>query len=134
VTVDFPDRPEVRYFYANKVALEAARGGRSLPDGSVLFAEVYVPKLGADGQPVKGADGHFVPEKLTGYTAMEREAGWGDAVPEMLRNENWNYAVFTPAKEHRAGVNQGLCFACHKPLSNASYTFTLKDLVAASGR
>lgn len=132
VTIDFPDRPEVRYFYANKVALDAARAGRPLPDGAILFAEVYSAKLDADKKPVKGSDGHFVPEKLTGYTAMQREAGWGKDVPEMLRNEDWNYAVFTPAKELRAGVNQGLCFACHKPLSNASYTFTMKDLVAAA--
>jgi hypothetical protein len=43
VTIDFPDRPEVRYFYANRVALDAARAGRPIPDGAVLFAEVYAP-------------------------------------------------------------------------------------------
>jgi cytochrome c553 len=132
VTIDFPDRPEVRRFYANQAALEAARAGKPLPDGAVLFAEVYAPKLGDDKKPVVGADGHFVPEKLVAYTAMQREAGWGREIPEMLRNEDWNYAVFTPAKQHRPGVNQGLCFACHKPLAPASYTFTLKDLVAVA--
>lgn len=132
VTIDFPDRPEVRYFYANKVALDAARAGRALPDGAVLFAEVYAPQLDAARKPVTGSDGHFVPAKLVAYTAMEREAGWGKDFPGMLRNEDWNYAVFTPAKEHRAGVNQGLCLGCHKPLAPASYTFTLKDLVAVA--
>ena len=62
---------------------------------------------------------------------MERAAGWGEAIPEMLRNENWNYAVFTPAKQHRPGVNQAECLACHKPLDNVSYLFTLDQLRAA---
>jgi hypothetical protein len=44
---------------------------------------------------------------------MEREAGWGDDIPELLR------------------VNQAECLACHKPLSNVSYTFTLQQLSAA---
>jgi hemolysin III len=61
-------------------------------------------------------------------------AGWGNDVPEMLRNADWNYAVSTPDKQHRGGVNQGLCFACHKPLEKDSYLFTLKDLAAGARR
>ena len=49
----------------------------------------------------------------------------------MLRNENWNYAVFTTAKERRPGINQAECLACHKPLDKVSYTFTLKQLSEA---
>ena len=59
-------------------------------------------------------------------TAMARGAGWGKDIPEMLRNEDWNYAVFTTDKQHRPGVNQAECLACHKPLDKVSYTFTLK--------
>lgn len=129
--IDFPAAKQVRYYYANPVALGAAKQGHGLPDGSVLFAEVYAAQLDADKNPVKGADGHFVAEKLVAYTAMQREAGWGAAIPEMLRNENWNYAVFTADKKQRPGVNQAECFACHKPLDQASYTFTLKELALA---
>ena len=75
-----------------------------------------------------GADGFFVAGELVGYTAMEREAGWGRDIPDMLRNENWNYAIFTKDKQHRPGVNQAECLACHKPLDKVSYTFTLKEL------
>ena len=57
---------------------------------------------------------------------MARQAGWGKDIPDMLRNENWNYAVFTTDKKHRAVVNQAECLACHKPLDKESYTFTLK--------
>jgi hypothetical protein len=72
-----------------------------------------------------------VADKQLFYTGMGTGAGWGDAIPDMLRNGNWNYAVFTLDKKQRPGVNQAECFACHKPLDNVSYTFTLKELAAA---
>jgi cytochrome c553 len=131
-TINFPATNQVRYYFANSAALQAAKAGKDLPDGSVLFAEVYSAKLGADGKPVTGSDGFFVADKLLFYTAMAREAGWGKDIPDMLRNADWNYAVFTLDHEQRPGVNQAECLACHKPLDKASYTFTLKQLAAAN--
>lgn len=130
--INFPDTKQVRYYYANSVAMRAAKAGAPLPDGSVLFAEVYSAKLDSDKQPVTGSDGFFVADKLQAYTEMEREAGWGADVPDMLRNENWNYAVFTLEKQARAGVNQAECLACHKPLDKSSFTFTLKELASTA--
>ena len=121
----------MRYYYANKVAAQAAKEGKALPDGSYLFAEVYAAKLDADQKPVTGSDGFYVADKLIFYAAMASGAGWGREIPEMLRNGNWNYAVFTLDKQHRPGVNQAECLACHKPLDNVSYTFTLKKLAEA---
>ena len=130
-TINFPATGQVRYYFANKAAVQAAKAGKPLPDGSVLFAEVYAAKVDADKKPVMGSDGFFVPEKLLFYTAMARGAGWGTDIPEMLRNENWNYAVFTLDKQQRPGVNQAECLACHKPLDKVSYTFTLKQIAEA---
>ena len=130
-TINFPATKQVRYYYANKAAVAAAKAGKPLPDGSVLFAEVYAAKLDADSKPVMGGDGFYVADKLIFYTAMARAAGWGKDIPEMLRNGDWNYAVFTTDKQHRPGVNQAECLACHKPLDNTSYTFTLKQLAEA---
>jgi cytochrome c553 len=130
-TINFPATGQVRYYYANQAAVQAAREGRPLPQGSILFAEVYAAKLGADKKPVTGPDGFFVAEKLLFYTAMASGAGWGNEVPEMLRNADWNYAIFTLDKQHRPGVNQAECFACHKPLDSTSYVVTLKQLAAA---
>ncbi len=129
--INFPDTKQVRYYFANKPALQAAKAGKPLPDGSVLFAEVYAAKLDADKKPVTGSDGLYVPDKLMFYTAMARDAGWGRDFPDMLKNEDWNYAVFTTDKAQRPGVNQAECLACHKPLDGTSYTFTLKQLAAA---
>jgi len=131
-TINFPATRQVRYYYANPAALQAAKDGKDLPNGSVLFAEVYSAKLDADKKPVTGSDGFFVADQLIFYTAMAREAGWGKEIPDMLRNDEWNYAVFTLAKQQRPGVNQAECLACHKPLDKASYTFTLKELATVA--
>ncbi len=130
-TINFPATKQVRHYYANKAAVDAAKAGKPVAEGSVLLAEVHTAKLDADKNPVKGPDGFFVPEKLVAYTAMQSAAGWGSEFPEMLRNGNWNYAVFTPEKQQRAGVNQAECLGCHKPLDKESYVFTLKQLSAA---
>jgi cytochrome c553 len=133
-TISFPDRRQVGYYFANDKALAAAKAGRPLPDGSVIFAEVWSAKLDAGKKPVSGADGQFTADQLLAYIAMEREPGWGRDLPDMLRNGDWNYAVFTPAKAPRPGINQAECLACHKPQDKASYVFTLKELAAANPR
>ena len=130
-TINFPATRQVRHYYANPAAVQAAKAGRPLPEGSVLLAEVYAAKLDADKKPVTGPDGFYVADKPLFYTAMASGEGWGAQIPEMLRNGNWNYTVFTLEKKQRPGVNQAECLACHKPLSDVSYTFTLKELAAA---
>jgi cytochrome c553 len=129
-TINFPARKQVHRFYANKAALQAARAGKPLPDGSVLLVEVHSVRLDFDDKPMVGADGFFVAEDLLAYSVMAREAGWGNEIPEMLRNENWNYAAFSPERKPRA-VNQAECLACHKPLDKSSYAFTLQELARA---
>jgi cytochrome c553 len=130
-TINFPATRQVRYYYANSAALQAAKAGKPLPDGSVLFAEVYAAKVDGEKKPVAGADGFYLTDKLVAYTAMASGAGWGVDIPDMLRNGNWNYAVFTLDKKPRPGVNQAECLACHKPLDATSYVFTLKELAAS---
>jgi cytochrome c553 len=38
-TINFPATKQVRYYYANKAAVTAAKAGKPLPDGSVLFGQ-----------------------------------------------------------------------------------------------
>ncbi len=129
-TISFPDRNQVRKYYANSAAIEAARAGKPMPSGAYLFVEVFGAKMDADKKPVKGADGHFEADKLMFYTGMETQPGWGSEFPEMLRNGDWNYAVFLADKTVRPGVNQAECLACHKPLDQDSFLFTKKALQA----
>ena len=130
-TINFPATKQVRHYYANKAALQAAKDGTPIPDGAYIFVEVYAAKLDADKNPMKGADGFYVPEKLLVYTAMATGKGWGNDIPDMLRNGDWNYAIFSTDKQHRA-INHAECLGCHKPLDKESYLFTLKPLAAAA--
>lgn len=132
-SIDLPATRRLQVFYANPVALAAARAGKPVPDGAVLLAETWGARLDADRKPITDAQGRYVPDQLLNYIAMKREAGWGREIPEMLRNEDWNYAVFTPAGQPRAGFNQAECLGCHKPLDKTSYLFTLDKLAAAAG-
>ena len=107
-TINFPATNQVRYYFANRGRGASGEGRQKrCPTGSVLFAEVYAAKLDADKNPVMGNDGFFVPDKLLFYTAMARESGWGKDFPEMLRNGDWNYAVFTTDKQQRDGSESG---------------------------
>ena len=128
MAINFPDRKQVRWYYANRAALDAAGTGKPLPDGSMIFTEVYKAKLDAGKNPVMGADGFFEPGELAFFTAMQTGSGWGDEFPAELRNGNWNYAVFNADSSLKSGTNQAKCLACHKPLDRDSYVFTLSRL------
>jgi cytochrome c553 len=130
MTINFPATKQVRKYYANNVALKAAREGKPVTHGAVMFVEAYTAKLDDAKNPVMGSDGFYAPDKLIFYTAMETESGWGNDFPDMLRNADWNYAVFTADKKQRPGVNQAECLACHKPLTKDSYLFSINALQA----
>ncbi len=133
MTINFEGRKQVRRYFANDVAIKAARDGKPMGEGAMMFVEAYATKLDAAGRPVMGSDGFLVAEKPdpSFYTAMQIGTGWGDDIPDLFRNGDWNYAVFKGDKSLRTGVNQANCFACHKPLDKDSYVFSLDKLLAA---
>lgn len=130
-TIDFPDRNQVRHYWVLPSAAEAAKAGRPLPSGTVILAEVYNARLGPDGKPMTGTDGHFEAGDLALFTAMQKIAGAGAQVPEIYGNENWRYAVFE-ANRTREEINEAKCLACHKPESENDYVFTLEQIAAAA--
>ena len=99
--------------YANAVALAAARAGRPLPDGSVIVVV---------NRDASGA--------ATSYAAMAAQAGWGATVPALLRNGNWDFALFDAAHVRNERLNQAPCLACHRPRAANSFVFTLPALRA----
>jgi len=131
-TTDFSaPRNQVRFNYANETALVAARAGKPLPDGSFILVATFSAALGSDGNPVKGPDGHFVPKDPVSFNAMAREAGWGDAIPALLRDENWNFGTFKADRTSNAG-SQATCLGCHRGQAGASYLFSHKELTDAA--
>jgi cytochrome c553 len=99
--------------YANATALAAARAGRPLPDGSVIVAV---------NRDAAGA--------ATSYAAMAALPGRGESVPALLRNGNWDFALFDAAHARNDRLNQAPCLACHRPQAPNSFVFTLPALRA----
>lgn len=118
--------------YANAAALGAARDGQALPVGAVIVVATHAAQLDAAQRPLLGSDGQPVAGQILSYAAMEARAGWGAEIPELLRNGDWGYALFTAERVRRDGANQAPCLACHKPISADSHVFTLQALKASA--
>jgi cytochrome c553 len=132
LTKDSVEAGQVSLYWANDAAFAAAAGGQLLPDGSAIYIESWSAKKGADGKPLVGSDGHLVADRLRSVSAMASGTAWGADIPEMLRNGNWNYALFSADRTLRTEVNQAECLACHKPKASSSYLFLQRELAAAA--
>jgi len=132
-SVNKEDQSGVAKQYVNAVALQAAKANQPLPDGSIIVVVNYATKLDANKKPVADKDGSWAVDKIMGYEGMEARAGWGKDIPELLRNANWNYGIFTADKALRTEVNQAVCLACHKPTAATSFVFGLKKIQAKAG-
>jgi cytochrome c553 len=117
-------------YYANDVAINAARSGLPLPDGSMIVAQHSKAKLASDGNPLFDESGRLTPDRVTSLVAMARERAAGATIPILLRNGDWRYAAFTPDRNERSGLNYAECFACHLPLARSNYIFTNTELYA----
>lgn len=127
------ERKQVVKIFANDVALASAKAGGQLESGAVIVMEVYKAELDANEQPVKGADGFFVPDELAAITVMETRTGWGADYPDAWRNDEWEYAAFTADDHSLVERDYQPCFACHKPLTEADYLFSFDALKQAAG-
>jgi cytochrome c553 len=128
MTLDFPQKKQIRRFFANGAAALAAKNGEAMPPGAYFLVEVSKAKEDADGNLVKNADGQLAPDGILFYWAMETGDGWGAAFPELLRNGDWNYRVFSKDLEPKENGNQALCLACHKTQAKDGYLFSLDRL------
>jgi plastocyanin len=115
-TVDRYDNKQYRELYASsKEAVEAAKAGKPLPDGTVLVLIQYKAQVDAQGNPVKDANGRFVKGDPIAATVMEKRAGWGTEYPAEWRNGEWEYAAFSLDGKLNTQANYKACFECHKP-------------------
>ena len=119
-TVDRADNKQYRELYTSQAAVDAAKKGQPMPDGTVVTLVQYKAKLGADGNPEKDANGRFIKTDILAYTVMEKRKGWGTEYPDNIRNGEWEYQAFTAAKQVNANAKLTACFECHKPLPQGS--------------
>jgi Cytochrome P460 len=128
-TVDRADNKQYRELYTSQAAIDAAKKGQPLPDGTVITLVQYKAKLDAAGNPEKDANGRFIKTDLLAYTVMEKRKGWGAEYDEKIRNGEWEYQAFTAAKAVNANAKLTACFECHKPLPSAKdFVFTYDKL------
>jgi len=120
-------------FYANSAAWQAAQTGKPLPEGSTIVVVNSRAKLDANKKPVVDSSGHWIADGApTSYSAMESSAGWGKDLPDLIRNGDWNYALFDAQHTTRREMNYAICLGCHKGVADDSYVFTLKELAKKS--
>ena len=131
-SVDRADNKQVREFFAPAAAIDAVKKGQPVPSGTVLTMVQYAAQLDAAGNPVKDANGRFSKGALAGYAVMEKRTGWGGEYPDNVRNGEWEYQAFTPARAVNDKANLTACFTCHKPLAANDFLFTIDRLKSAS--
>jgi Cytochrome P460 len=131
-TVDRPDNKQYREFYTSAAALDAAKKGQPLPNGTVITMVQNAAKLDAQGNPEKDANGRFIKTNVIGYTVMEKRTGWGAEYPDNVRNGEWEYQAFKADKTPNTAANLTACFNCHKPLDKQDYVYLYDKMKAAA--
>jgi plastocyanin len=130
-TVDRYDTKQFREFYTSKAAVDAARAGQPIPDGTIITLAAYAAKVDANGVPVKDANGRFVKDKLVVVNSMQKQAGWGQDIPADIRNGDWVYQSFSPEGQVNEKANLTACYQCHLPFVKDDY---LTNLAKLSGK
>jgi hypothetical protein len=132
MTLDRPENKQVREYLTSQAAVDAAKKGDPLPQGTVITVAQYAAQLDAQGNPVKDANGRFIKTaNIVGYTVMEKRAGWGAEYPETQRNGEWEYQAFRADKTPNPTANLTACFNCHKPQAAQDYVFSYPSLKTA---
>ena len=62
---------------------------------------------------------------------MGKNAGWGQDVPEPLRNGNWVYASYLGDGRTKGPEDTATCRACHLPLANKDFVHRYDEHFAA---
>lgn len=130
-TIDRADTKQYRELYTQRDVVEAVRKGRPIPQGAVITLVQWSVETDDKGAPLKDANGRFIKKRITGYTVMEKQAGWGADYPaDWPRNGEWEYAVFTAdgRPNPKGNANNKACFTCHLPHAKQDFVISLAKL------
>lgn len=117
VTVRYrQDSQEMRFTYANEIAMEALKVGNfDFPDGAV-FA-----KIGFIGEPDPAFTSSVVPSGAKRYQFMVRDK------KKFAETDGWGYALFNGKGQTFPGEPRAVamaCAACHKVVSQRGFVFS----------
>jgi len=127
-SIDRVDTRQRLELFAPSDAVAAAKHGAALPDGTILTMLRYNAALDAAGNPRRDADGRFIKAELAGYSVMEKQRGRGAEHPPALRNGDWTYRRYTPAREIDLSVGETACLRCHKQQESHDFIFSRRQM------
>lgn len=131
--VDIPkgEATQVRDIYINPTGARTS-DGQSFPNGAVMVMEIY--KANADGDKLMtGMDGKLVKGDLAKVFVMGKDQGWGDKLPENLKNGDWIYAAYDATRKPLM-EDFTKCRACHTPLAQKDFVHRYDEYFEKRGR
>src|SRR5262249_13213930 len=83
MSIDRAGPKAISEYYTSREAIEAAKKGMPLPNGTVITAVNFAAQLDAQGNPVKDANGRFIKTTtIRGYRVMAKPPGLGSEYPQ----------------------------------------------------
>lgn len=116
--------------YANKIAMAGRDENGELADGSVLVAEVYSVKKNEDGTVKTTSLNRRIKDQLKLLAVMEKQDGFAETSSSKINTGDWDFAAYKPNGE-LAPKDLDACRACHTPLTQTDYLFSLEHFPAA---
>lgn len=118
---------QIMRIFANDIAMQGPGPDGRLAEGAVVVGEIYAVLKDADGNVVLSELGRRIRGNLAAIAVQEKGAGWGEAFPDELRNDDWDFALFSPDGERR-DTDLDSCRACHSPLEDRDHLFSFQHL------
>lgn len=112
--VQRPDAKQIRELFVNQVGVRTNQG-QMFSTGTVMVMELHKAKMNGDA-PETGSDGKLIKGDLAKVFVMTKGDGWGQDVPDNLKNGNWVFSAFGPDGKPLA-EDFTKCRACHAPLA-----------------
>lgn len=130
--IDKEQVKQVRDIYINDVGARTM-AGKEFPNGTMMAMEIYKAKENPDGTLVKTAEGKLVKGDLAKVFLMGKGEGWGQTVPENLRNGAWVYGATGPeGKPIMEDFTK--CRACHVPVAQKDFVQRYDEYFEKRGR
>ena len=113
-TFDNYQNRQIRVVWANPTAASVRPNiVYNFPYGSIILFESYSVQEDANGEPILGANGRFMPNQLTTIFVMRKEQGFGVDYG-LIRNGEWEYVAYKPDGSYSTPPSgTGSCAACH---------------------
>jgi hypothetical protein len=107
--------------------VQVARDGKPMPVGAVFVLEHMRPSSTPSASRSPAPTATTWPNRFVGFAVMGTGHGWGEAFRRCCATATGT-TPGSPGHEAARGVNQAECLACHKPLDEASFLFSLEPL------